>query len=182
MRFAKKLLVFVPFVITSLNASHPMAATDGTLGITSTGTAVITLVIPQLYRISGIGDFAFGTYSGSGSMTANDDICVYSNSSNSYKIRITDNTNMTANTFAVENTENTHQVPMELRWNSTTGTAGNVAIAYNTPLTANGANAVSSDCSSGGLSSNLQINFAQADLQSSFATAYSSTLTLLIEP
>jgi len=175
------LLAIIVLVISSLRVGF--AATQGTLGATSTGTSVVTLTIPALFRISGIGDLALGTYSGTGTMTANDDICVYSNSSGNYRVRITDNSEMTANQFAVENAANTGQIAMEVRWNDVIGITGNVAVTYNTPLASQtGANTQTTDCSVGGLKANLQVNFTQANLLAAPASAYSSTLTITIEP
>jgi hypothetical protein len=182
MKNIKKILAAAVLVTVVFSAGRLMAATDGTLGATSTGTSVVTLTIPQLYRISGVADLALGSYSGTGTMSGNDDVCVYSNGATTYGIQITDNTNMTSNTFAVEDAAHTKQIPMAVRWNSTTGTSGNVAVTYNTRLAATGANTSASDCSTGGNSANFQVNFIQADLQAASAASYSSTVTLLVEP
>jgi hypothetical protein len=178
----KRVLALLLLITVVLGAGSLMAATDGTLGTTSTGTSVVTLTIPQFYRISGVADLSLGSYSGTGTMTGNDDLCVYSNGVTTYKIRMTDDTTMTSNTFSIENAAHTKEIPMAVRWNSTTGTGGNSAVTYNTQLSGTGANTTSSDCSSGGNTANIQVSFAQADLQAASAAAYSATLTLIVEP
>lgn len=161
---------------------NALSATDGTSGATSTGTAVITLVIPEVYMIGSMANFSLGTYSGSGDMTANDDLCVYSNGNGTYRTVIIDSTSLSPAGFAVQDTTNTRQIPMQVYWNNHTGITGNSAVSYNTPVSMTGANTQSSVCATGGLSANMQIRFLQANLQAAFAGAYSSTLTVLIEP
>ena len=57
-----------------------LAATQGAPGNTSsTGSVDVDLVIGFRTRISGLEDFQLGTWSGSGSLTANDNICVGGN-------------------------------------------------------------------------------------------------------
>ena len=56
------------------------AATQGAAGnLSSTGTLDIDLVMGFRARISGLADMALGQWSGTGSMTANDNICVGGN-------------------------------------------------------------------------------------------------------
>jgi hypothetical protein len=159
-----------------------MAATQGTLGATSSASSVVSLAIDNLFRISDTIDMDLGTYSGAGNMTADHDICVYTNGSGSYSLTITSDATMPGGEFAVEDVTQTHQLPMEVRWNSGTGIAGNTAVSYGTPLSGTGANTTSSDCSVAGKSANLQVNFLEAYLQTASATGYSSTLTLMVEP
>jgi hypothetical protein len=187
MKKFKKLLAIALVATTGLVASgltieKAMAATDGTLGATSTGTSAVSLTISPLYKISGIADIALGSYSGTGALTGNDDVCVYSNGGTTYHVKVTDDTALSSASFAVEDATHTFQIPMTVKWNSATGTTGNAAVAYNTQLAGTGANTTSSDCSVGGNSANLQVNLDATALQAAPAAAYSSTLTLLIEP
>ena len=176
----KKLLAVALLAMTALTAGNAIAATDGTLGATSTGTSPVTLTIPELFRISSLADFALGAYAGTGTMTSNDDVCVYHNGDGTYQVTGTDDS--TGATFAVENAGNTAVITMEVKWNDITGTAGNAALIYNTAMPSTAANTTIDDCSVGGLSGNLQVNFTQADLQAAPVGAYDSTITLLVEP
>lgn len=167
----------------ALSSQQTIAATDGTLGATSTGTSVVSLSIASQYRISGLTDFAFGTYGGTGALTANSDLCVYTNEAGGeYNITITDNSSMSASDFSVQNAGATADIPFSVSWNDVTGISGNAVAAYGDQVASTGANTVSSDCSSGGDSANLQVNIAAPGLQSAPAGAYSTTLTLLVEP
>jgi len=65
-------------VVLCALASLPVhAATQGPIGNTSsTGTVDVDLVLGLLTRISGLADLPLGVWSGSGSLTANDNICI----------------------------------------------------------------------------------------------------------
>lgn len=68
----------------ALAATPAFAATDGTLGSTSTGTLNVTATVPEPQnptgaRISGLQDFTFGDYTGS-RMQLVKDLCVYHSS------------------------------------------------------------------------------------------------------
>lgn len=157
------------------------AATQGSLGTTSTATAVITVVIPAQFRISSMNDLALGAYSGA-AMNGNDDLCVYTNGTGSYRVRATDSSSLSPTDFSAQNAAASGHIPFAVRWNNTTGIAGNALLSYNTPSSKTGANTQSIDCSIGGNSANLEVRFAKNDLQKALGGAYSSTLTVVIEP
>ena len=81
MAIKKALVIFggILGLVLSVQVSHVFAATDGTLGTTSTGTSDITVTIPELILISGMADITFGTYAGTGDLDVNEDICIYTN-------------------------------------------------------------------------------------------------------
>ena len=68
--------VFLLFLICALNSN---AATQGTAGPTSTGTASVLVVNNDLAWIKGLDDINLGIWSGTGDMSGNDDICVLTN-------------------------------------------------------------------------------------------------------
>jgi len=182
MKIIKKALTVAALSTTVLSGAA-FAATQGTLGATSTGTTDVTLTIASQVRISDLNDFALGTYGGAGNLTGNDNVCAYTNvASGAYNITFTDNSEMTATQFAVENAGNTAEIPMEVRYNDVTGTAGNAVATYGTQMASTGANITADDCSAGGLSGNIQVTLLAADLQAAPADAYASTVTVLMEP
>jgi len=158
------------------------AATNGTLGATSTGTSTVSLSIGQRYQITGVADLAFGSYSGTGDMLANDDVCIYTNGvTSAYKVRVLDNSSMSATGFSVQNTGATAQIPYTVKWNNVAGVTGNAAVAYNVPTAKTGANTTSVTCN-GTNNANVQVVMMQADLQAAPAGSYSTTLSITIEP
>ncbi len=158
------------------------AATQGSLATTSIGTAVITVVIPAQFKISGVNNFSLGSYAGSGNISANQDICVYTNGSGSYRVRVTDDTSMSPTGFSVQNGISTSDILYKIYWNNTTGTTGSTQLTYNAPLSRTGANVLSTNCSVGGKSANIEVTFAQTDLRKAVTGGYSGTITIAIEP
>lgn len=166
-----------------LTGQGAVAATQGTLGTTSTGTVGVSLTINPVYQVTSLTDFVLGTYGGTGAMTGNQDVCVYTNdATRSYGVRVTDSSTMSATGFSVQNAGATAQIPYTLRWNDATGIAGNTALAYNTRLASIDANITSATCATGGDSANLQISLLATDLQAAPAGSYTTTVSVLIEP
>ena len=166
-------------LLTLLTAVDVWGASDGALGATSTGSANITLTIPTQVRISGLADLALGTWSGSGSKTANDDVCVYTNNPGA-GYRVTATGNGTGGAFTVASGAET--VAYEVRWNDQTGTAGNVQLTSGVQLASQtGANTSSQTC--GGLNSaNFQVTFTSSALAAAKSGAYTGLLSIVVEP
>ena len=57
-------------------ASHTQAANQGTTGPDSSGSIDITYTTGLFSRINGFADMPLGTWSGSGPLTANDNLCI----------------------------------------------------------------------------------------------------------
>ncbi|MCE9507021.1 MAG: hypothetical protein K8R48_01730 [Alphaproteobacteria bacterium] len=176
----KKLLI-AGLLATATAAGQAVAATDGTLGLSSTGTIDITLTIPELFRISHTSDFLLGTYGGSGDMEANNDVCVWSNGNGAYQVTITDDSGMSPDGFAVEDIGGTAQINMGVFWHDAPGTTGGTAVTYGVPLAAANANTTSSDCTENGFSANLHILLPESDLRAAAAGSYSTRLTVLVQ-
>ena len=95
---------------------------------TSTGTSDISVVIPKLVKISGINDLTSTTYTGSGGLDMNDNVCVYSNmatGSGLYTVKVTGSDSPGTGTgaaFNVGNSSSNQVIPFEVEWNDVTGT------------------------------------------------------------
>ncbi|MEQ8690876.1 MAG: hypothetical protein RIC89_08575 [Pseudomonadales bacterium] len=63
-------------ILMCLGSPGAYGATQGSAGDTSTGSVDISYVQGLNARINGFDDLSLGTWSGSGPMTANDDLCV----------------------------------------------------------------------------------------------------------
>ncbi len=87
--------IFGASILFFLLADISLAATQGTRGPTSTSTVGIVVVNNDLAWIKGLNDIALGTWSGTGDMSGNDDICVATNFTffqfNNYRIRASGN-------------------------------------------------------------------------------------------
>lgn len=162
-----KTLAAAGILMTSAGA---MAATQGTAGATSTGTAVVSVTIADIVQISDMNDFAFGTYSGTGNLNGTDNVCIYRNGTGNYTVTATGSG--AANAFTMTDGTNTIAYSVSLDGaNLTTGTATNQT----------GAHATSANCG-GTPNKALAVNVLAADLQAAPAGAYTGTLTLLVAP
>lgn len=172
--------VFTITAIAASTASSALAATDGSLGSTSTGDFDITITINELVRISGLSDVAFGTYGGTGILQDNQNICVYTNDAAAdYKITL-DNPN---NSGTFELADGTNKIAYSVLFNDAAGTTGQTAVTAGSALTAqSGANTSSIDCSVGGDSANVEVSIAEGDLQAAPIGSYTGTLQLVLEP
>ena len=154
------------------------AATDGTLGATSTGDLSMSLSIPNLAKLTDVADLNFGTYSGSGNPAQDDDVCVYTNNpSGQYKVTAKGS----GAAFAFTMTNGTQTIPYSVKWNTVSGTNLNFALTANTQTTTlSGANTTSQTCA-GLKNANFQVTMTRAAVLSVPAGTYTAILTLIID-
>ncbi|MBL7661362.1 hypothetical protein JNK13_01290 [bacterium] len=175
----KKIIAKVLVVGALMSTTTALAATDGTVGATSTGTANITLTIPKLIKLVGLADFAFGTYTGTGDFNGNENVVVstnYGTAARTYRIRATGSGASSAFTL----TDGSQTIPYAVYWNDATGTSGRVALTTNINLTAQGG--ASKPLSSSSDNANYSVEILEANMQSVDAGAFSGTLTLVVTP
>ena len=175
------------FLMAFLLSTPAFAATQGTLGATSTGTVNISITKSVQAQISDLSDMTLSNWSvGDSAVTLFSNACIYS-STGSYKVTATGSGS--ANAFTVASGANT--VPYTVTWNA--GGAGNLANT-GTSLSTNvqsasfsNASTASANCSGGGSSNDtarVVVNITQANMNAaaSSSTAYTGTLTMLISP
>lgn len=157
-----------------LSTSMAFAATDGTVGATSTGTSVISVTIPKLIRARSFSDFTTASYSGTGDINQNDDLNISKNYTGTYKVKAT----ATGGAFALDSGSQTiAYVPY---FNDATGVTGRVALTYNTDLTGQTGSATTLGAAT--LNANLSIEVLEANLQAVDAGTYTNTISLLFTP
>lgn len=130
-------------------------------------------------RVSGFVNLSLGSYSGTGSLSSNIDLCVYSDTG-SYDVTISGQGG-SGSAFAVSSGSGT--IPYSVYWNDASGTAGSVQVTTpGSPLIGRrNADPSHSDCNSG-TNANLEIRFSEVNLQSARAGSYFGTVTVLVEP
>jgi len=162
------------------NYSISFAATDGTLGATSTGDTGITLGVSNLVRITGMNDLSFGTYSGVADFKKDDDVCIWTNQAGG-NYKVTPKGDGASFAFTVTRGAGS-PLAYTVKWNNTTGVSGNTSLTANTLSGAfSGASTTSSTCG-GGVNANLQVIFDEATLLSSVPGTYTGVITLVISP
>lgn len=170
------LLLITSFI--SLSSMLALAATDGTLGATSTGDLGMSLSIGNLARITDVGDLNFGSYSGAGNATLDDSVCIYTNNS-AGQYKLTARGSGTSYAFTITNGSET--IPYSVRWNTTNSTTGNFQVDANVQTsTLSGASTTSQVCS-GVNNANFQVIITKNSILGAPAGNYSGTLTLIID-
>lgn len=155
---------------------------QGTLGVTSTGTVQITASVANRAQITGLTDVTFSGVDPGTAQTQAQSNCVWSNTSTKgYSITATGSG--TANAFTLLNgTSNT--VPYTVSWAQTSGQSTGSALTSGTALGSQTTAAVNPTCStSPTTTSSLIVGISAPNLQTMIAGAsYTGTLTLVVSP
>lgn len=170
--------VIITILLLLLTVETAVAATDGTLGATSTGTANITLTIGTLVRVANFSDRVLGTWDGSSTPDSTDNVCVYTSAaSGAYKVSSIGNGS--GNAFTITNGSFT--IAYEVYWNDQIGTSGRVQLSSGTLLTGqSGANTSSSTCSTDNASYSVRI--PAATLAAAQSGTYTGQVSFVVEP
>lgn len=170
----------IAMIATSLAGVLPaIAATQGAIGATSTGTTVITAVIPNLVRITGLNDISLGTWSGTGDMVGSDSLCVWSTTR---KYKLTATGSGASNAFTLTDGAPTPTtIPYSVQWAQSTGASSGTALTSGTQISGQVTSATSTTCASG-TNSTVIVTVLDANLQASPAATYTGTLTLVVAP
>lgn len=173
-------------LLASLTATSGLAfaATDGTEGLTSTGTSDVSVTKENTALISGIDDIAFGTLGLLPTPAVETSaMCVYAANAGAYGITITSGSGNGA--FAM-NEPGGGTLAYSVRWADASGTL--TAVADGTPTTTLLGSSTELDCASdtanGVANSNaiLEVTIAEAEYNAAPSGVYTDTLTLLITP
>jgi hypothetical protein len=157
------------------------AATQGTLGATSTGSISIGASIPNRVQISKLTDVSFTNQDPSVNASNAQSVCVWSNTSTKgYNVTATGSG--TANAFTLANGALT--VPYSVEWAGSSAQSSGSALTAGTALTGLTSTATNMNCASGpATSASLIVKISSANLQTmQAATTYTGTLTLVVAP
>lgn len=157
------------------------AATQGTLGTTSTGSVSVSVSVPNRVQLSGLTDVAFLNQDPSVAALNAQNVCVWSNTSTKgYNVMASGSG--TASAFTLANGALT--VPYSVEWSQTSGQTSGTALGVSTALTGQKSTATNALCASGPSSTaSLIVKMSTASLQSmQAATTYTGTLTLVVAP
>ena len=157
------------------------AATQGTLGTTSTGSVTINASVPNRIQLTGLSDVAFTNQDPSVAASNAQNVCVWSNSStNGYYVTATGSGAGSAFTLA----SGASTVPYSVEWAGSSGQTSGTALTASTALHGLTSTATNPVCASGPASSaSLIVKISPANLQAmQAATTYTGTLTLVVAP
>jgi len=157
------------------------AATQGTLGATSTGSISIGASIPNRVQISKLTDVSFTNQDPSVNASNAQSVCVWSNTSTKgYYVTATGSG--AASAFTLANGAAT--VPYAVEWAGSSGQASGTALTTATALHGLTSAATNPTCAAGPTSSaSLIVRISAVNLQAmQAATTYTGTLTLVVAP
>lgn len=161
-------------------STSSFAATQGSVGATSTGSVSISATVPGRVQISGLTDLNFGTVDPAAAATSTEDVCVWSNTSGK-AYQITAAGSGAANAFTL--TDGTNTLVYGIQWADSSGQSSGTELTSGTPLGAQVSTATNPTCSSGPTkTASLIVNMSAANLQAAAAGAYTGTLTLVVAP
>lgn len=165
----------------ALILSEPaLAATQGSVGSTSTGSLSISATVPGRVQISGLTDIAFGTVDPTVAASSAEDVCVWSNTSGK-GYSVTANGSGASNAFTL--TDGTNTLAYDVQWADTSGQSSGTALSTGAALGAQVSTATNPTCSAGpAATASLIVNMTAANLQAAVAGAYTGTLTLVVAP
>ena len=170
----------------SLNGA--LAATDGTLGGTSTGTSSLTVNVPLRALITGVADLDFTseltTWNGADDVVLTDSVCVFT-SGGTYEV--TASGSGTASAFTV--TDGSTLVSYTVQWDDAAGASSGTALTTGVQSSANFAGTSTlSDCTPTPTNNATFIVTMNGDggtndlASATTGVNYTGTLTLLVTP
>jgi hypothetical protein len=176
---------FGRFAVAAVAATVVAAATTGPVGAqsknSSTASTTVTASVPDLVSIRKLDNITFEEVLFSGTQTEADDVCVWTNTSNGYKLTV-DSTN---GSYTLTNGQTTDELAYDVAW-SPQGNADDFSAAtqmpYGTQRDFNSTNFSNPACK-GGTNASLLIQLQTPSADSPVAQGdYTDEVTLTVEP
>jgi len=172
----------VALLLATAAAGTANAATQGSLGTTSTGSVVINASVAGRVQISGLRDVTFADVDAGVAQSDAQDVCVWSNTNGrKYNIKASGSGSGGAFTLASGALD---PVNYTVEWNALAGKATGTGLVNGTGLAGQASVATAPTCASGPTkSASLIVKMDTTNLQNMQAGAtYSGTLTLVVAP
>ena len=181
MDYARYVRLSAACVVGFVSAGAALAASQGSLGATSTGSVSIGASVPNRVQLSGLTDVSFASQDPATAALSPQSLCVWSNTSTK-GYNVTASGSGTANAFTLAN--GALSVPYSVEWAQTSGQSSGTALTAGTVLTGLKSTATNALCAAGPSSTaSLIVKMSTANLQSmQAATTYTGTLTLVVAP
>ena len=128
----------------ALLASPAVAATQGTIGSTSTGSLGLALTIPSLVRITQVDDIALGNWTGAGALQGADSLCVFSTTR---RYRVTATGSGAGGAFELAGGATV--LPYAVQWRDVAGATSGAAMTAGTALNGQASATNSTICGGG---------------------------------
>ena len=177
MNSIKNIAIGIILSSTLTAALSAEAASDGTLGATSSGQSTVTLTVADRVQISNVADIALGAYAGSGNLVGQAGYCVYRNGGDNYSVTLTTGDG----SFQVTSATASESIAFTAKLDDDSDASDGAAATYNTAVTGL-VGSSATDCG-GSNNGSVEVTFAQAAMQAaSSASDYTATMTILVQP
>ena len=173
--------VAAPIIITAalMAPYQAFAASQGSVGATSTGSVDIDLTVPQLARISALNDIALGTWTGTGGLSGSDSLCVWT-TTGAYNVTATGSG--AGGAFTLDDGSG-GTLAYAVEWADTAAAGAGSAMTAGAALNGQNAAATSTTCNGGAnLDATVLVDVIEADLAAASYGNYTGTLTLVVAP
>ncbi len=177
----KKLALVGAVGAAALASGSAQAATQGTLGATSTGTVTITASVPNRARITNLADVSFLNQDPNTAASGAQNVCAWSNTALK-RYTVTATGDGTGSAFTLLGGSAT--VPYSVQWSGSSGATSGSALTAGTASANFTSGATNQTCSGGASpSASLIVGIGTADLDTmAAATTYTGVLTLVLTP
>ena len=137
---------------------------------------------PTKVAISNMADFLFGTWSGVGDVSLNNNVCAHRSTAGTYNV--TASGDGIGGAFTLAHTLLAGQsLSYRVYWNDQANTVGRVELTANSALGAQATGGANKTCQGGSsLNANLSIEIEEVNMLSVAAGSYTGILTVLIGP
>lgn len=166
----------------SIGAAAAYAAVDGTLGVTSTGRANMTITINRELRISNLNDINLGTFDpASAPLYGSDTLCIYDNGLAGYQVTLSSMNG--SGVFQMQN--GTGIVTYSVEFDDTGAGSNYTSVSEGVPLTGRtGATHTNDACISNGAdNAAVRVRVTTADVSGADTNGtYTDTLNLVVAP
>lgn len=165
----------------ALCAAPGAAATQGSMGSTSTGSLSISASVPGRVQLTGLNDVSFTNQDPSTAASNSQNVCIWSNTATrGYNVTATGSG--ASNAFTLANGSQT--VGYNVQWAGSSGQSSGTSLTSGTALTGLTSTATTAGCTTGpATTASLIVTIPSTNLQSMQASlSYTGTLTLLVAP
>lgn len=178
-QFSGRGIVILPVAALAAASAPAHAATQGSIGATSTGSVVITATVPNRALITSLSDVNFTNADPSVAATSSQGPCVWSNTS-TRNYTITASGSGSAGAFTIAS--GTSVIPYSVGWANSANATSLTSLTAGSASSALASNATNISCGGTG-NSTLKVTIGASDLQNMVATnSYTGTLTLVVTP
>lgn len=168
----------VAFAFALVTSTSAFSATDGALGVDSTGEIGVSLSVADRVLISGLDDIPLGSYGGSGELTGASTFCVYRNGNGLYDLTVS-SSNASGGTFRAAG--GTAFIDYRVRVGDSIDASSSRPVNSGSTVVALSGSGTSTSCG-GADNAALEVTFTEAALQAAPTGAFTDVITVLVQP